>query len=221
MHESNGSSDIVDRLFDPLRVEDFIQDLQLDFDMAKAGRYDDRAKLSAIASATTNPELRNLVRGWMRNGMPNKAGGHTAWRAAKWEDGVEALRICYPNDNLGDRSADDLSDFVQTQHADPHIRAWLQLREDVGSPVDMDSTSKLDHEALLRTLADTMHPKCKTHPQETMQSIMRDEMNAGTLRRVRHIIAKCQQTDKILTGRAKKAQLINAQYWVDNTVPSI
>ena len=83
--------------------------------------------------------------------MPNKAGGHTAWRAAKWEDGVEALRICYPNDNLGDRSADDLSDFVQTQHADPHIRAWLQLREDVGSPVDMDSTSKLDHEALLRT----------------------------------------------------------------------
>ena len=70
------------------------------------------------------------------------------------------LRICYPNDNLGDRSADDLSDFVQTQHADPHIRAWLQLREDVGSPVDMDSTSKLDHEALLRTLADTMHPKC-------------------------------------------------------------
>ena len=96
MHESNGSSDIVDRLFDPLRVEDFIQDLQLDFDMAKPGRYDDRAKLSAIASATTNPELRNLVRGWMRNGMPNKAGGHTAWRAAKWEDGVEALRICYP-----------------------------------------------------------------------------------------------------------------------------
>ena len=71
MHEANGLSEIVDRLFDPLRVGGLIQDLQLDFVMAKPGRYVDRAKLSAIASATTNPELRNLVGGWMHNGMSN------------------------------------------------------------------------------------------------------------------------------------------------------
>jgi hypothetical protein len=123
--------------FDPLRIEDLIQDMQLHFDVSKPGRYDDRAKLSAIASATTDPGLRDLVRGWMRNGMPNRAGGHTAWRAATWLDGQEALRICYPDDSLADRSATDLGSFKQSQHAAPHVRSWLQLREDVGSPIDL------------------------------------------------------------------------------------
>ena len=195
MGDADGMAELVGDMdnkttFDPLRIEDLIQDMQLHFDVSKPGRYDDRAKLSAIASATTDPGLRDLVRGWMRNGMPNRAGGHTAWQAASWLDGQEALRICYPDDSLADRSATDLGSFKQTQHAAPHVRSWLQLREDVGSPIDLESTSKLDHDALLNTLADTMHPSCRKYPQESMQSIMRDEINAGNLRRMRHVIAK-------------------------------
>ena len=82
MGDTDGMSELVGDMdntpaFNPLRIEDLIQDMQLHFDVSKPGRYDDRAKLSAIASATADPILRDLVLGCMRNGMSNKAGGHT------------------------------------------------------------------------------------------------------------------------------------------------
>ena len=48
--------------FDPSKIEDLITDLTVEFDSAPPGRYDDRAKLGAMASTTDDPGLKDFCR---------------------------------------------------------------------------------------------------------------------------------------------------------------
>ena len=71
---------------DTSRIEDVIQELELRFDSAKAGRYDDAAKLASMSTMTDSPVLKKLVRGWMKFGVPYGGGRKVPWRSATWRD---------------------------------------------------------------------------------------------------------------------------------------
>ena len=103
---------------DTSRIEDVIQDFELIFDTAKPGRYDDPAKLASLSTMTDCPLLKELIRGWVKNGTPIGQGRKVAWRLAKWYGGADALRKYFPPGDSRDQAADDLADFKQRQRAD-------------------------------------------------------------------------------------------------------
>ena len=113
-------SSLVD--IDTSRINDAIQEFELRFDSANAGRYDDVAKLASLSTIMTDcPLFKKLIRGWVKNGIRAIGQGRkVAWRNTKWYDGADALRRYFPPEDARDEAADDLSDFKQRQRADLH-----------------------------------------------------------------------------------------------------
>ena len=66
---------------------------------------------------TDCPLLKELIRGWVKNGIPIGQGRKVAWRLAKWYGGADALRKYFPPEDSRDQAADDLADSKQRQRA--------------------------------------------------------------------------------------------------------
>ena len=202
--------------FDPSRVEDLIDDLQNVFDGTKVGRYDDAAKKAAITEFTDCPTLAAFVRGWVRHGVPTKDGRYVDWPNATYSEVKYALRQTYPQENEEALVAADLDELTQEQRTDPHLATLFQIYQGLGTPINMESQGKKTMHEIIDTLSDCMNPRCQLGV-ETIQSVARDDVDSGTVKRVKHLCKKIQMLDKTYYARAKRAGVGGGAYWVDHT----
>ena len=137
---------------DTSRINVLIEELELRFDSAKAGRYDDAAKLACISTMTDSEVIKKLVRGWMKFGIPIGGGRKVAWRHATWREGVDALRLHFPPEDTEQEAATELSCYKQNQRLDPHVFEWMHLREAAGDVIDPESQNKLINDSFIQTL---------------------------------------------------------------------
>ena len=201
--------------FNPSKVEDLIDDLQNIFDGAKVGRYDDAAKKAAVTEFTDCPILASFVRGWVRHGVPTR-NGYVDWVHATYSDVKYALRQTYPQEDEETQAAADLDELTQEQRIDPHLATLFQIYQGLGTPINPESQSKKTMHEIIDTLSDCMDPRCQLGV-ETIQSVARDEVDSGTVRRIKHLCKKLQMLDKTYYARAKRAGVEGGAYWVDHT----
>ena len=154
--------------FDPSRIDDFINGLTVVFDSAPPGRYDDRAKLGAMAATTDDTGLKDFCRDWVCDGLPTRGGGRVDWSTATWTDAKVALRLTYPLPNIANQAAMALSSFSQTEHAPRHTQNWLRHRNKSGSVVDPESDSLLLKKVFTSTLSKYLLPSCRKHEMESL-----------------------------------------------------
>ena len=204
---------------DTSRINVLIEELELRFDSAKAGRYDDAAKLACISTMTDSEVIKKLVRGWMKFGIPIGGGRKVAWRHATWREGVDALRLHFPPEDTEQEAATELSCYKQNQRLDPHVFEWMHLREAAGDVIDPESQNKLINDSFIQTLptAEDMNELCSHHEGDNPHDIIAEEVASGQLKRFKHIVKRCQQLDKTYHGRAIKAKVVGAAYWSPNS----
>jgi len=205
-------------LFNPGRVEDYITDLTIEFDSAPVGRYDDRAKLGSIAKRTDNPGLLAFARDWVRNGIPTAGGVRIDWQQATWAQAKDALRLTYPAPDEAEQSAEILDDFTQTERTSQHSANWLRHREQAGAVIDLESESLLLKKAYSSTLSNYLPPSCRKHDLESIQFEIDELIALGSLKRMKHVMAKADQFDTLYNKRWKTAKaqglLVGAAgYW--------
>ena len=205
-------------LFNPGRVEDYITDLTIEFDSAPVGRYDDRAKLGSIAKRTDNPGLLAFARDWVRNGIPTAGGARIDWQQATWAQAKDALRLTYPAPDEAEQSAEILDDFTQTERTSQHSANWLRHREQAGAVIDLESESLLLKKAYSSTLSNYLPPSCRKHELESIQFEIDELIALGSLKRMKHVMAKADQFDTLYNKRWKTAKaqglLVGAAgYW--------
>ena len=68
---------------DTSRTNGAIQEFELRFDSAKAGRHVGATKLAPLSTMTDCPLLKELIRGWVKNGIPIGQGGEVACMATR------------------------------------------------------------------------------------------------------------------------------------------
>ena len=202
--------------FNPSRVEDLIDDLQNIFDGAKVGRYDDAAKKAIVTEFTDCPILAVFVRGWVRHGVLKRDGRYTEWVNATYSDVKYALRQTYPQEDEEAQAAADLDELTQEQRVDPHLATLFQIYQGLGTPINQESQSKKTMHEIIDTLSDCMDPRCQLG-SETIQSVARDDVDSGTVKRVKHLCKKIQMLDKTYYARAKRAGVEGGAYWVDHS----
>ena len=205
-------------LFNPGRVEDYITDLTIEFDSAPVGRYDDRAKLGSIAKRTDNPGLLAFARDWVRNGIPTAGAGRIDWQLATWAQAKEALRLTYLAPDEAEQSAEIIDDFTQTERTSQHCANWLRHREQAGAIIDLESDSLLLKKAYSSTLSNYLPPSCRKHELESIQFEIDELIALGSLKRMKHVMAKADQFDTLYNKRWKNAKsqglLVGAAgYW--------
>ena len=155
MAHSDEHHDVRAVYFDPSRVEDFIDDLHILFDGARADRYDDQSKKASTTRCCSNPGLNRFVRGWMRHGVPTGGGAVVDWHAATSSQVKHTLRH---TKHILNKIQRIFEAFVQNSRFDPHIVEYFQLKRCVGEAVDVESSSRKMTNDIVDTLSETTDP---------------------------------------------------------------
>ena len=110
-------------------------------------------------------------------------------------------------------AADELADLQQEERVPQHNAAFMRLHDVAGELLNLETDSKLVINRYRDSLADDMHPDVQHHSTETMRSEIEDLLEQGKLPRLKHVMRKAEQLDKVFHKRATKARLVGAQYW--------
>jgi hypothetical protein len=201
--------------FDPSRVEEFIQDVEMYFDSQRRGRYDETQRIAFLSRCTADPDLRDFVRRWRKEGLPtgDELGRTKPWHAATWEDAKTALRLMYPTSPEDDRAADKLDELTQQSRVPTHNAKYMQLHSQAGEVLAPNTTGRIAIKRYISTLSKELHPDMDDGVTQSINKELTTALNKGEIRELQQAMAQAVSLDKNLDALARAAGVPGAAYW--------
>jgi hypothetical protein len=211
--EDHDKGEMID--FDPSRVNEFIEDLDMYFDSQRPGKYNDLQKLAFVPRCVNDVDLKEFVRGWKKNGLPTteENGATKPWLQATWEDAKTALRITYPTCSEDDQAADSLDEMVQSSRVSTHNAKYLQLHAKAGEALPPNSKGKIAIKRYINTLCRELHPDVDDGITQSIHAELTTKLNKGEITELQQAMSYAVNLDRNLDKMARKAGVPQGAYW--------
>ena len=205
--------------FDPAvdDIDRFMDDIEVIIDgnvrAGAAGEADrempEHAKISLITKFCTDPDVRDAVRGYKKDGLNG-----TLWKDLLFEDVRDDLVENFGNDTPKERAVEDLldDDFIQDARVPVFSQRMLRIYKQAGDVQDLEGSNPLALRRFAKMYAGDFRPGmegCKEPPPQKFVLAMIDRGKASKLK---HVINYAKEQDAVCWRESKEVGL-GGRYW--------